>query len=399
LSRERRVEVEGLAEVVLWGFPPETPLTVRAEVDGHALREQRLSTDPLPPPLEALEVEIRGGAPVAEHLMLPLRCGEHSYLSVLDASGQVVWIQALLVDPEAGVGVANLTDDGGLITLLAGGIHEVGFDGQTRLDLRPGLDFDQVIHHDVYKHRGRIYALWADTTEVATERGPREAVVDGFSVWDAGGRPLASWWLADHVALTEEDLTGWERIFWRDVFPGAVDWSHANSVFVDDEAIWISTRWISAVWKVQGLDQPDFGRVAERLTGVPAGAVGSDRRFTSALPDDPVFREQHHARWERERLTVFDNRLPGLESRVLSYDLATPGEARLVEAWTLPRSCEVQGGMFRLPDGSSVATCADAGLIYHLAPGEAVARRTVSVRCGEVGPRTVVPRAQPVLDW
>jgi hypothetical protein len=270
---------------------------------------------------------------------------------VLDRAGVPVWFQALeLPDPEGSIGLFNPTDDDGVVVLVANGIQEWDMVGNQRVRLERGVHFDRRIHHDVFKHAGHIYTLWADTIDV----GRAEVVLDGVYVFDAAGSIVGEWSLADHVTLEEEDLRGLPpRGFWEDEFPGATDWSHGNSVWTDGDGLYLSMRWINAIYKLKPWGHPDFGAVEWVLTGQQSSPVETDFVLESAVEGPLSFIGQHHATVAPDGLvTLFDNRHPGEASRALGFRVEpTSGIATLEVAHVVPQQCNVQGVLGRLLRG------------------------------------------------
>jgi hypothetical protein len=383
--------------LTLWGLYAEQDVAWTAWVDGVALAEGVVRTGAIPPLLAELNVTLAGDDPVVEHVLVPASCEGAPFLAIVDRDGAVVWYQDLEWDGEGSVGLANLTDDGGVVVIVDEGIQEWSLTGEHRRTLERGVHFDRRIHHDLFKHDDILYALWADTVEV----GRAEVVLDGLYLFDEADAVVGEWSLADHISLEERDLVGLPpRGFWEDEFPGAVDWSHANAVFVDDDGITVSTRWISTVWRLAGFDSPRFGEVEWRLVGEQDSPIPADFVLESGLTDVLGFRGQHHATVSPGGLlSLFDNRRGADPSRALAYALdPSAGVAELVAVHTLPQHCDVQGGAFIQDNGDMVATCADTGVVYHYrAGGDGAESFSMGVQCGDfAGVRVVMPRAQPV---
>lgn len=391
--------------VTLWGMRADRDHDVTASTGDGAVATASFRTAPLPALVQQLHVDVTGIDPVTDTLMVPFRCDEVPFLGIIDVTGALVWYQELIVDGDGTIGMFNPTDDGGVVAIVAHDVQEWDLRGQLRRQLVEGIDFDNRIHHDVIKRDGLLYALFADVYPV----GSQEAVVDGIYVFDDTAI-VDTWELYDHVVITEADLAGGDHLFWQDVFPGAVDFSHANSLFVDDGGIYVSTRWLSTVWKLRPHADPAFGDVVWRLVGRPQSPILPDFRLTADVPGPAGFVEQHHARIDPAgRLTLFDNRL-GVSptSRIIAYALdptgidAAPGTAAgaatVVEAHDLGQMCDTQGSVYTTPAGDRVATCAPTGeVLEYRADGGDTPAYTMKVQCADdAGLRVIMPRAVPI---
>jgi len=401
-DRRTRTSTAGLTTthtITLWGMRPETAYSWTVEVNGVEGPSGTLLTGPLPASLTGLAITATGTDPVADHLAYAGSCGGQGHALIIGSDGAVYWYQ-----PFEGRGTAlNLTDDGTVILLSGQRILEYDLSGELLLSLDED-DFGAPIHHDVFKYADHVYVLFADAYPV----GDEEAVVDGIYVFDRAGTLVETWELFDHLSLTAEDLMGADDRFWEEDFPGAADFSHGNSVFVDASGIYVSTRWISTIWKVVGLGEPDFGAIAWSLTGEASAPVPPDLVLGTRIGGEADFIGQHHATMAPDgRLTLFDNRTAGDTSRGLALDVdETAGTAEIVAAYPLPVQCNVQGGSFQVEGGGTVVTCATTGRTYHFQPGAAEASFTLTASCedggggpgggGPGGGRPVTARMQPI---
>ena len=232
--------------ITLWGMRPETAYSWSVVVDGLTGPSGSLETGALPATLSDLEITRTGDDPVVEHLAYAGSCGGASFAIIVGTDGEVYWYQGF----EGNGGALNLTDDETVILQAGRSILEYDMAGNLLLELG-GNDFSAPIHHDVFKYDGHVYVLFADAYAVGNE----EAVVDGLYVFDTSGTLTNTWELFDQITVTEADLADANDRFWEQDFPGAADYTHGNSVFVDDSGIYLSTRWISTVWKMKGLEK------------------------------------------------------------------------------------------------------------------------------------------------
>jgi len=362
-------------QVTLWGMRAGTEHNWTVIVDGATGPSGTFTTAALPAELDDLDVVVSGNDPVADHVIFATSCGTSNYTLVVGSDGEVYWYQH---NGNAGT-VMNMTDEG---TVLVSGNTVAEFDmaGNPLLEL---TGFSKPVHHDAYKYDGHVYVLFAESYPVGNE----DAVLDGIFIYNEGGTLVETWELFDHVTVTEADLAGASDGFWDQEFPGALDYSHGNSVFVDDSGFYLSTRWMSTVWKMKGLNDPDFGDIDWSLTGERTSPIDEDLRLSSAIGGDDDFIGQHHATISADgTLTLFDNReQPGV-SRGIGVDIdAAAGTAEIISSYELPLQCNIQGGTFRLDNGDTLVTCATEGTTYHFRDGAASDSFSMDVSCGNVG--------------
>ncbi len=393
-----RTSEDGVAtshKITLWGMRPQTEHAWTVVVDDVAGPAGTVTTGTLPSSLDDLEVSISGADPVVEHVTFASGCGQESFALIIGADGEVYWYEAFASN---GIGM-NYTEDGTVVAQSSTKIVEIDMAGNLLLELDRGQDFSAPLHHDIYKYDGHIYALFADSYPVGNE----DAVVDGIYVFDDGGTLVETWELFEQISISQGDLSDSDDRFWSTEFPGALDFSHGNSVFVDDSGIYLSTRWISTVWKIAGLGEPDFGNIDWSLTGEPSSPIDEDLRLTSAIGGDVNFIGQHHATIAPDgTLTLFDNRNPGDVSRGLAVSIdANGGTAEIIAAYDLPEQCGIQGGSYQMANGDTIVTCATTGTTYHFRDGESSAGFAMEATCGaQGGPggggRPETARVQPV---
>ncbi len=394
LLSEAGVQLEH--RVTLWGMRAAQAHEVTVWVDGVDEATTTFESGPLPALLELIDVTTTGSDPVADYLMMAMRCdvGE-AFLSILDPEGTVFWYQQT-TDHISG-GLFNPTDDGGVLMLSPTQIEEWSMQGELRRVLTRYEHYQRRTHHDGYKHNGLTYVLFADTYMVGTQ----EIVLDGIYVFDDSGAVVGEWELADHLEVNPADLAGLPpREWWEDEFPGAIDYSHANSVFVDDSGIYISTRWLSTIWKLGSFGTPEFGEVQWRLVGERNLPVPADFVIESEISSTLNFKGQHHGTIAPDgTLTLFDNRR-GMTStsRALAFDLdPTAGVADMVEAYDLGLLCDIQGTVVKDEAGDLVAVCSPTGTIHQFRSGESTESFTFTASCnGMLGETIVFPRALPV---
>ncbi|MBX2798386.1 MAG: aryl-sulfate sulfotransferase [Myxococcales bacterium] len=360
---------------LLWGLAPERTYTWTATSEGQSFTGS-MTTGDLSGGLTSLQISTSGEAPDVDALLFPASCSGFSGLVMVDGAGDVVWFEDLGGD----VTGFDWSDRGAVAALDKERVVEVAPDGTV---LREASGFDRPLHHDVATDGDRIWLLNAEEHD--------GYVVDGFYVIDAGGAVEASWDLADWV--TPSGGGGSDR-FWASTFPGAVDWSHGNSIEVGPDGTGLlSLRWQDAVIEVViDPDEPDFGELVWSLTGTQASSWSSDFAWT----DGGGFDGQHHASWTPAgELSVFDN--GASTSRAVIVALGD-GTATEVAAYPMDAHCNVQGAAYVTDDATMFATCPTAGTTLAFQGNDSQASWTLSVTCpgGGGGPDSMLSRAMPI---
>jgi hypothetical protein len=255
------------------------------------------------------------------------------------------------------------------------------------------VDFPDYVHHDLFRKDGYTYDLRAREAVV----GADPVVIDGVYVFDAAG------------ALVDElDLEGlfpylfqgfMYEGYWSLNYPGAVDFSHANSVFVDAAGdLLVSFRHLHAFAKFAGgPGTPAFGTLLWTAVGDPSSAVLSEQDFTF-VGVGTEFQGQHDVNLTSDgSLVLLDNGFPlGEPARALRYTLDESARTlTLTDAWDLDSYCPVLGGVRELPGGDVLVTCDSSGLLFEFAVGRAEPVWQARASCGSFG-LSMVPRAIPV---
>ena len=328
------------------------------------------------------------GLSSAETFLMASPCAGSGTAVVMTPEGEVVWYQPLIpeeVAVKALLGVSS-TEDGTVLGLYPGGVVEVDWMGRERFAIVQGEDFDASVHHDVFKRDGHVYVLFQEYAEFFGQ----DFLMDGVYVFDASRNRVAEWHLQDVFVPTAPQNQ-----------PGAVDFSHANSVYVDEAGdLLVSMRHLSAVAKLNGdLAGGAFGEVLWRMSGASNGAFGSDFVFEDYTGKDEAFARQHNVHWRDDgRLAMFDNRANVNEdSRLLVLDVDEGGgTADIVETYALDLHCRFQGGAWHTEVGNPVATCAPMGRAFEFTAGETdTPVYEVQVLCGD-GVDAYVPRLIPI---
>ncbi len=320
---------------------------------GGAEAKGAFTTGSLPDRLPTIEVS---GAPTAELLFF----AANNDAVVTDTEGNILWYQEVdegVNEPQRGtISGYDWTGDGVAVHCGAN-LMTYGLDGVERLRLERGVDFDKVLHHDLFWSNGRIFSVNAGVHTY----GATDFVVDGFYVFDGAG-VIAEWDLHDHLS-EEPEGTGAPTAMWDGLFPDAEDLAHGNGIFeAADGTILISFRLLDAIYAVSGVDDPAFGEVLWVLGGQGNGDF--DISANASVTTDTDFDGQHHPRMEGGLVTLFDNRL-GTEARTLTMALDhAAGTAEIVEVHELRRNCGIQSSAYTLPGGNLLATCANRAEVF-----------------------------------
>ena len=335
--------------------------------------EGTVETGKLPKPMQFVPNVTSTAAATVEHVLVPFACEPGPWMTVVDREGDVVWYQDVghgdegMVVPVEGY---SYTEDDTILALVGRErVTETDWHGDHLLDIEDS-ELDLPVHHDAFRKDGRTYVLNASAWPASDGD---TYVEDGVYVFE-GDTLLTRWELHGRYdpALSPPIESG----FWDPFYPGAIDWSHANGLLVEDSGDWLlSFRHLDAVMRVRGVDHPDFGEVVWALTGRPNPSVPSD--FTLTTEAGPAgFFSQHHPHWSSDgELMLFDNRA-GTPEPARGIDVAlgeTAMTAAIESEWPIDGQCDVQGSMFELPSGNRLLTCASSRVVVEVDPaGEEV---------------------------
>lgn len=388
--------VDASGSLPLYDLSPDTMYTWRLERDG-ATVEGSFRTPRLPS-AASIQVTITG-TPSFPIVGLRTPCGYDSAYLVLDVdpdleapdptgvrpgpdAHRVVGYEYLTEHQDGILEAVSFTEDDTVLGLstFPGGLVELDHDGQPVLQIAEESFFGPP-HHDVFRRDGLTYLLVQEFVD--------GVYLDAVQVFDASGSQMALWRLADHL---EPVVNG------KDVLKN--DYSHANSIWVDDQGDWyLSSRHLSAVFKIAGLDAPDAGDVRWILAGDP-----DETRLdgTLQLLGGESFVRQHNVHLTPEgKLALFDNRLFYPErSRLLWLDIdEKAGTASVDQAWTLPYHCPFQGGAWTTASGTALATCAPRRTAFELQRDQPQPVATIEVACTSGDLEAYVPRFVPLEAW
>jgi hypothetical protein len=333
------------------------------------------------------------GPTSVDRVLLPFGCSVGPAMLVMDGQDRVRWYQ------EAGsAGLITGFDwtDRSTVSAIVGRTRAVEWDltGAVQTEVVRGAGLERALHHAVVGRGGQLLAL--DAEAVLYPDG-NEYVVDGIVELTAqGGQRL--WSTAD--VLDPQGLTSeGELFYWSTLFPGAVDFGHANSIELWNGDWLLSLKHLDTVLRID----PDTGEVIWWLTGfldAPEAIFGGQRlTLISSAGLDPTFQHQHHANpspWGT--LLLVDNGSEGASTRILDIAIdETAGTADVLRAWDLGVDCPVQSSAFGLPDGTVLATCARTREMFEL--DRTGIRRRVLLSCGDDQASLSFVRAQPISSW
>ncbi len=371
---------EATGEVVtIYGLRPDVD-TVLAYPDGS---EDLQTPGTLPTTFQGIG-SIVDGTGIGTWVLTTGPCNARD-LVVLDGRGRTRWY----VENERKVLGIDVTPQGTVLAMLGGGVL-VEYDATGQLIWEAQNDTGKPVHHDLARDAaGYTYTLAATTYEVRDV----SYIVDQLLVFDPAGDQVATWELFDHLPDIYEptDNNG----YWLVQFPGAIDFTHGNSVEVSpDGSLVVSLRWLDAVLVIEGdPTSPTFGTPRWWLSAdgslPPELTPGDDLTL-----EGEVYDGQHHATVGADGLLrLFDNRQAPEDSRALSYRI-DGGVAEHQDTWALDKHCPIQGSAYPLADGSMVLTCATSRRIERLSPaGQAEGSADLSCTSGSGSP---IARAIPI---
>jgi len=388
---------DGEAAVTLWNLRAETAYSWVGRAEGR-LWTGRFETEALPAQV-FVGLEEVSGEPTWEHLAIPVACGVPAHVGVMDREGQLAWYQQITAGSELGPVIftegLRFTDEQTLVAVVGRrAIREFDMAGEVVFEAFFGDTYDKPVHHDAHREGEWTYVLNASVHEV----DGISYIMDGFYVQDRHGTLVAEWSLRDHVIPSGAGLTGG---FWASFFGGAVDFSHANGLWVSGEELLISFRALSTVIAVVADPlAPNFGDVLWVMDGDGDGRLGSDLALFSSVTEKVGFQDQHSPTTdEAGRLLLFDNRDAGQgPSRAIRLETEPQaGVAEITDSWDMDRHCLVQGSAYPMSNGHILATCAVDGTVMEFAPGKSEPVWSGRVVCQQEGilPGLLV-RAQPV---
>lgn len=384
-------------EIVAWGLLPHQVYAWTAwnDTTGEVVGEGTVTTGGLPLEVLDLTLTVTAADPAAvgvDAVIFGTSCPPN-HVVMADELGRVIWYQDV-ADYDANAGFVNAMtfteDDTVLVEQSRATVREFDLAGVQRM---VSVDFADAAHHELFKKNDQYYIIGAHTED----QDGTEVIVDTITVLDAAGAAIDSFSTAD---LYPYDSSPWMiGGYWGSTFPGALDFTHTNSVFVDDAGdVWLSFRHLHAFAKFAGgPGTPEFG--ALQWT-----AVGSDLSVVWGLSDfslsgaDPSFTGQHDVHLAPDgTVLLLDNGLgEEVTSQARRYAIDEGAHTLTeLESWDLGLVCPVQGSVREIANGDVVVTCAGPGLVGEFAPGATEPSWVLSARCQGLLPVPIV-RGIPV---
>jgi hypothetical protein len=375
--------------VFLYFLAPEVTYDwVARPVGGVGPSDNGIVTTGALPAIARTRVEVDGTS-TAKLLGMVAPCPGGAAIVVDPVTGEVVWYDRMSWNNGGQLEGVSFTEDDTVLGLGSGGIIERSWNGEKILDLAPGVDLPNRVHHDVSKRAGLVYSLFSEP--YTTPRG-QDVSADGFYVIDPVLGVSWEWRLTDFVTPS---------VFGS---PFVVDWSHANAVWADaDLDVIVSFRHLSAILRIEGdPGAANFGQPIWQLSGQEDSDVESDFEILSVTGGETDFYQQHNAHLLPDgSLTVFDNRQGPEISRIIDLDLdEAAGTATITREYPMPGDpnvghCDYQGGAWRTAAGNPIATCAPNRTGVEFDAATAAVLWTGTVTCEGAG-SGYVPRFVPL---
>ncbi|MCB9686857.1 MAG: aryl-sulfate sulfotransferase, partial [Alphaproteobacteria bacterium] len=322
-------------DVGTWFMAPETTYDIEARLAGGAPGSGVTTqvTTGAPPSTVGARITVSGTSSTPYvGTSLPCTSGM-AVATVFDtATGEQVWYQVMDANGSfGGFNMIQFTEDHTVLGQTGDTIAEVSLAGDPLLDLPYTEDF----HHDLFRRHGKTWILFRENVGGVQ--------LDGFVVWDAQGEELYRWREADALVVPV-DARG--------------DWSHANTVFVDeDESVILSLYTQHTVLRVS-----PAGEVMWVMDSAGGGALGNDYTFDWTRVDGAdLFTRQHATTLRADgRLQMLDNdRGRGL---ILSLD-ETAHTAVVESSFSAGQSaCGPQGTTIDTAAGNTLVGCSGPAL-------------------------------------
>jgi hypothetical protein len=317
-------------------------------------------------------------------------------LVMVDRKARVIWYHRMDdLDPDlaGAINISAWTEDGTILAVIGkSSVFEIDLAGNILMRADRGVQFEHHLHHEIFKRNGYVYAL-KSTTEVVDGV---EIVADGVYVFDSNGDvadelSVAGLW---PIVVQPLMLGG----YWSGLFMEAVDFSHVNSVWVEEGGdIWLSFRHLHAFGKFRGgPGNPDFGELLWMAVGQDDSPIAGTSAFVLE-GDDPYFEGQHDVHpAEDGTVLMLDNGLtPGDFARGVRYLIdETEGKLKVAESWNLGMWCPIQGAVRELAGGNVLITCASLGRMREYDAAQQIVWET-STMCRETLP-AVFSRGIPI---
>lgn len=213
---------------------------------------------------------------------------------IVDGDGELIWWYA---QPSTATGTqAKVSDDG--LSVMFDSADSEHMDAEkssiTRMRLDGGdtlVTYDVSGHHDFWELEDGGYAyLKADIREMdyGGDGTLNRVVGDAVVEIAADGTVLREVWNAwDWLSVDYAE----ESPF----YPGALDWTHANGMYATEDAYFVSSHNLNAIYKI------------DRATGELVWTLGGDDSDFAFVDGAEKFKYQHSPRWVDGDLYLFNN--------------------------------------------------------------------------------------------
>lgn len=337
IGSERVQIADGSGPLGLYLLAPETPygFSVTAVDWPLGLQADGTLTTGVIPDHVASRLAV-SGASSASHVGAHSPCTKDAIAVIWDTvTGELVWYEDM---DDGSFGLLNMvrfTPDRTVLGQTGRSVVEVDRQGHVLLQLQLGVNYDAVLHHDLFERDGLVYLLFKE---------PGDRGLDGFLVFDRLGHEIARWLASEHLDVPEGTTDGF---------------MHTNTLWVDPSGdVLLSSYQQNTVLRVNGDPSgPDFGEVVWALAGTPPGTLGDDFVIDwSAVDGADAFGHQHDVHLRTDgRLAFLDN--SGARALVLGLD-PLAGTATVDEAWpAIDLVCLAQGTAAETSSGAVMVAC------------------------------------------
>ena len=295
-------------------------------------------------------------------------------------TGEVVWYER--VDAAGTIGffdMVQFTEDRTILAETGPSIVEVDLTGAPVLKLQRFEDYDDYIHHDLFKRNGHIYVITQESISMDPYTGG--LTLDGFVVFDPEGKEVARWSAFGYLDIP---------------YTAVGDWMHTNTIWVDEAGdVFLSSWSQDSILKIAGdWTDPAFGRLRWAFAGLGAAGFGSDIAADYSAVSDPSFRDQHNVAFSPQgHLSMLDNG----HGRALVIDVNQPAlTAKAVGEYPAGEpACGPQGTTSVTSNNHVFVGCSGEHL-YEYQPGGGEIWHA-EARCAEA--RASVIRWYPLEGW
>lgn len=384
----RSSELASAHTVATWGYTALTTWSVSAAVDGGSGDPVVTTVDvgELPDSVDnAATVVVDTPEAVVDTFLVNFGCVPYpERVLIYDRHGHLRWYQPIEALGGTSVRGMQVTPEQTVLAVIDHqAIAEWNLAGELVFEAQRGAG-DPPFHHDAHRRGDYVYGLFSEVRSYPDG----DYVLDGFKVFDRAATPIAEWHLADMpgVAPTGGLPNPGGVGYWGGEFDNVSDWSHTNSIWVDDDGnAVLSFRYQEALMQIGGdPDAPGFAEHHWTLVGGTHSQLTTTLALTSAVTDDLHFEDQHGL-WSPgpgEYMFLDNGDMPGVPSRALRVRVdAAAATAEITEVWPVPESCPGQGSAFLLGNGDALVDCAQSRTIYELAPTTGDVQFALNLEC------------------